>query len=219
LNRRDALQRVTFILGGAVSFATATAIMSGCKSSTDNATGIDGQIGSFVLKPDQKSLLSQLAEVIIPKTDTPGATEAKVADFIEVMMNDCYTKEQQDHFYKGFELAEAEAKKLGGSFSSLDASKKIEVMKILKNASELESKANDEKAKQIDTESGLVKENLKKKDEKEVPVPFFKLLKELTVFGYFSSEIGAKSNLNYVAVPGKFQGCIPATASTKPYAL
>jgi hypothetical protein len=227
LNRREALQKVTFILGGTISIASATAIMTGCK--TDKETGsptagsASAALGTFKVSTDQQAMIDELAEIIIPKTDTPGAKEAGVGAFITMMLGDCYSKVQQDHFMKGLSMVEAEAKKAGGSLVSLDAAKKIEVMKLIKAAGDAEKKANEEKkaaeVKVVDSESGLTKEAQKKKDEVEVPVPFFNILRELTTFGYYSSEIGAKSNLNYVAVPGKYQGCIKVDANTKPYAL
>jgi hypothetical protein len=213
------------MLGGTISIATATAIMTGCKNDATKITegSNSNPVSGFKVTADQQALIDELAEIIIPKTDTPGAKEAGVGAFVTLMLADCYSKVQQDHFIKGLANAEAEAKKAGGAIASLDEAKKIAVMTAIKASSDAEQKANEEKkateAKQVDSESGLTKEALKKKDELEVPAPFFNILRELTTFGYFTSEVGAKSNLDYVAVPGKYQGCIKIGPNTKPYAL
>ena len=49
--------------------------------------------------------------------------------------------------------------------------------------------------------------------------PFFQRMKELTVTGYFTSEIGATKALEYLPIPGKFQGCIPLKPNQKAWAL
>ncbi len=214
MNRREALQNVTLLIGGAVSLTTASVILNGCKPSNEGKE-VAGAAGKpFSLSADHSKILDELTEIIIPKTDTPGAIEAGVGPFIALLLADCYTKEQQDHFVKGFDLVGQEAKKLGGDLFSLDAAKKIDLMKSLKELAKAERE--EAKAKQVDPESGIEKQDAK---AKKVPVPFFDLLRELTVFGYFSSEIGAKSNLNYVSVPGRYDACITITPDTKAYAL
>jgi hypothetical protein len=57
--------------------------------------------------------------------------------------------------------------------------------------------------------------NYKKKD---MPVHYFRLLRELTVLGYFTSEIGAKQALRYIETPGRYEGCIPYTKGEKAWA-
>jgi Gluconate 2-dehydrogenase subunit 3 len=201
------------MLGGAISIPTMAAILDGCKTSTDAASA------NFALSADYKTLLAELAEVIIPKTDTPGAKEAGVGPFIEMMLKDCYSSIQQSHFQKGLEEVEAVSKKIGGSFVSLAADKKVEVMKTMRDLAKKESESIEAKAKQVDTESGLTKAEQKKKDEVEVPVPFFNILRELTTFGYFTSEPGCTKALNHVPIPGRYEGCIKITPETKAYAL
>ncbi|MGL4632744.1 MAG: gluconate 2-dehydrogenase subunit 3 family protein, partial [Leadbetterella sp.] len=168
--------------------------------------------------PDNKKLLAELAEVIIPKTDTPGAKEAGVAAFIERMMRDCYSPFHQANFLKGLATANAEAKKLKApNFVMAKKAQKIEVMKTLEAMAVAEAKKAENEAKQVDSESGLVKENQKKKGEVEKAVPFFNILRELTVFGYFWSEKGANT-LQFIPIPGRFEGCMKIAPGTKPYA-
>lgn len=212
MNRRDALQRVAWMMGGAISAPSLVAMLQGCSTSPSSGA-------PFALSADYQALVAELAEVIIPKTDTPGAKEAQVGSMIEVLLKDCYSSLQQEHFVKGLEDLEAESKKLGGKFVDLSAEQKAEAVKIMVQKSKDESAQNEEKAKQVDTESGLTKEEQKKKDEVEVPVPFFRLMKELTLFSYFTSEPGATLALDYVPIPGRYDGCIEMKPDQKAYAL
>lgn len=84
-----------------------------------------------------------------------------------------------------------------------------------------EAKANAAKqeAKVVDSETGTVKENQSAKDVAEVPTPFFNLLKELTLFGYFTSEAGSTKALDYVPIPGRYDACIDLKPDQKAYAI
>ncbi len=212
LKRRDALQRVALMMGGVVSAPTMIAILNGCKASGDAASG-----AAFSLTKDLQALVSEIAEVIIPKTDTPGAKDAGVGPFIEMMLKDCYTEAQQQHFIKGLEDVETEAKKLGSGFVALTADKKIQVIATMRDKAKSENENVEKKAKEVDTESGLTKQNTSKKVEP--PVPFFNLMKELTVFGFFTSEPGATQTLDFVPIPGRYDGCIKMQPGQKAYAI
>jgi hypothetical protein len=212
LKRRDALQRVALMMGGVVSAPTMIAILNGCKASGDATSG-----AAFSLTKDLQALVSEIAEVIIPKTDTPGAKDAGVGPFIEMMLKDCYTEAQQQHFIKGLEDVEAESKKLGSGFIALAADKKNQVIATMRDKAKAEAESTKKEAKQVDTESGLTKENTSKKVEP--PVPFFNLMKELTVFGFFTSEPGATKTLDFVPIPGRYDGCIKMEPGQKAYAI
>jgi len=214
LNRRDAIQRVAYLMGGTLSAPTMLAMLEGCKSNTATEAAT-----SFALSTDYKSLVAEIAEIIIPKTTTPGAKEAGVGPFIEMMLKDCYTAAQQEHFVKGLDALEEEAKKANGGKKFLESTpeqqtallKKFEVM------SNEEAKKNETAKKMVDAETGLTKESKGKTEAP--PTPFFKLMKELTLLGYFTSEIGCKQALAYVEVPGKYEGCVKMTPGQKAWAL
>ncbi|MBK9508078.1 MAG: gluconate 2-dehydrogenase subunit 3 family protein [Cytophagaceae bacterium] len=214
MNRRIALQRVAIMMGGAISAPTLVAMLEGCKSPSSAGT-------NFSLIKDYQALVSEIAEVIIPKTDTPGAKDANVGPFIEKMLKDCYSDVQQNHFVKGLDQLEEESKKLGSGFVKLSVENKTKVMNTMVELAKKESETNEasKKAKEVDSESGLTKEQQKKKDEVEIPVPFFTLMKELTVFGFFTSEIGATKTLDFIPIPGRYEGCIPLKPGQKAYAI
>jgi len=89
MNRREALSRVALIMGGTV--LGAEAFLSGCTTGT---TGLK-------FSQDDISFLNEVAETILPATGTPGAKEAKVGEFMTVIVNDCYEAKDQTAFMEG----------------------------------------------------------------------------------------------------------------------
>ena len=199
MKRRDALGRAALIMGGALSAPTMLAFLEGCKKAGDTATGI-----TFPFPEERRNLVSEIAEIIIPKTDTPGAKDAKVGEFVETMLKDCYTEKDQESFNKG--LKELEKK----DFLKAAPAEQINILKEMEaSAKEEMTKAGEEKKKY--TEAG--------KEYTDAGVPFFRLMKELTLLGYFTSEPGATQALEYVAVPGRYDGCIDLKPGQKSYAM
>lgn len=184
MNRRDALSRVALILGGTV--IGANAFLEGCKPA-DKKDG-DGSSGSSksLFAATDAAYLDEIAETIIPATDTPGAKAAKVGAFMTVMVTDCYPEADQKVFLEGMkQLDEASRKKNGKSFMDSDAEQRKALL------IEIDKEAKDYMASK----------------KKEDPKHYFRMMKELTLLGYFTSEPGATQALRYVAVPGKYEGC------------
>ncbi len=214
MNRRDAMQRVAYLMGGALSAPTMIAMLEGCKSNTATEAAT-----SFALSTDYKGLVAEIAEIIIPKTTTPGAKEAGVGPFVEMMLKDCYKPSQQDHFVKGLDALEEESKKANGGKKFLESTpaQQTALLKKFEMMSNEEAKKIETAKKVLDAETGLAKENKGKAETP--PTPFFKLMKELTLLGYFTSEIGCIQALAYVEVPGKYEGCVKMTPGQKAWAL
>ena len=99
LERRALLKRVAWMLGGAVSAPAALAILQGC-SAKEAAPGAAAWQPKF-FKGAQADLMTAIADVIIPKTDTSGALDAGVPAFIDLIMADAYPKDAQDRFSAG----------------------------------------------------------------------------------------------------------------------
>ena len=108
MNRREALSSVALLLGGTI--IGSSAFLSGCKANPDAAAG--------VLSASDMSLLNDIAEIIIPTTNTPGAKAAKVGEFMGVIVTDCYDAKDQKVFKDGLAaLAFKDAKaKIGKAF-------------------------------------------------------------------------------------------------------
>lgn len=178
MDRREALRRTAWLMGGAISAPAMMGILKGCTAKPT----IDWK--PAFLSSEQGVLVTQLADIIIPKTDTPGAKEVGVPGFIDQVINECFTKEDQDNFVAGLKAFDDDAKKeYGDSFAELDAADQSAYVKKIHDAA---VNAEDTGAR-----------------------PFILTFKELTMLGFFTSEVGATQVLQYNAVPGAYKGCVP----------
>lgn len=182
MDRREALRRTALLMGGIVSAPAIMGVLKGCTAKP----GIDWK--PVYLNDDQASLVSQVAEIIIPKTDTPGAKEVGVPSFIDQILKEVYSKEDQEWFSTGLQSFNDEAKKAyGDEFSDLeDEEQQAFVKKIHGEAVDAERATQPAPRR-----------------------PFILMMKELTMLGFFTSEVGATQILQYDPVPGAYKGCIP----------
>ncbi|GAB3707972.1 gluconate 2-dehydrogenase subunit 3 family protein [Spirosoma flavus] len=212
MNRRDALMRVAALAGATI---TLPALADTLEASAARRA-LTGKPVFFT--PDQDATVAELAETIIPTTKTPGAKAAKVNEIIDVILKDCYKPDDQQRFVEGL----AQTNKLsqdayGKAFVQLDPTQRIEIVKKLE-ADDKEQKAKMKAAKDVAKVSNS-QADLQMPDAKKVYTPFYSILKDLTLTGYFTSEIGATQALEYVAVPGRYDGCVPLKAGQKAWAI
>lgn len=132
--------------------------------------------------------LDEIAETILPRTKTPGAKDAGAGAFMATFVSDCYTARQQATFRAG--LADID-KRAGGRFVLLAPQARTELLRAL----DAEARKH---AVEV-TETGTAEEG-------EAMPHYFTMLKQLTIFGFFTSKAGATEVLRYVAVPGRYDG-------------
>lgn len=148
---------------------------------------------------DDIIFLDEVAETIIPNTpDSPGAKEAKVGAFMKKFVTDCYGKRNREVFIRGIAALNERCNGLYKMpFVKLSAVQKRNVLIVL-----------DREAKKY--------QNNKKEVE---PDHYFCMMKDLTVFGYFTSEAGAVKALRYLPVPGRFNGEIKCEKGDRAWAI
>lgn len=138
----------------------------------------------------QVALMDEIAETILPRTDTPGAKDAGLGLFMAQFVTDCYDAEQQAIFRAG--LADVDKRAKGG-FLALTPAQRTELLRTLdaeaRNVSPDPDKAEDQGA-----------------DTAATPPHYFTMLKQLVLFGFFTSQVGATEVLRYVAIPGRYDG-------------
>ncbi|MBL7817892.1 MAG: gluconate 2-dehydrogenase subunit 3 family protein [Saprospiraceae bacterium] len=185
MNRRQAISRMAILLGGTLSAPTLSAME---RMGTPSVNSAD-----FSLTETQRKILAEVAEHIIPKTNTPGAKDAGVPAFIEMMLKDCYKAPEHNSFITG--LVNLEKK----NFLNQNKTEQIATLKEVEKENKELMKAYS--VKQIKVGDNVDKESM----EGKVGVPFWRLVKELTLFGYFTSEQGVTTNFTYEPIPGKFE--------------
>jgi hypothetical protein len=141
--------------------------------------------------------LNEVGETILPATNTPGAKAANVGAFMQTMVSDCYEAKDQEIFMKGMEELNVACKKHHGK-TFMDSTPEERTAFL----TELDKEAKE----------------YQKNKQKEEPTHYFTMIKQLTLSGLFTSKIGATEVLRYVAVPGKFEGCVPYTKGEKAWA-
>lgn len=180
MNRRELIRQIALLTGTAV--IGGEFLLSGCRNSDAAATGIFSE--------KEIAFFNEVAETILPETDTPGAKTADVGRFIATYSADCYDAAQLKALSEGIEKLNTAAKKMHShSFTDCTAEQKQSLL--------------------VDIDKMAKKYN----EENKEPVPhYFTLMKQLTLFGFFTSKPGATKVLRYMPVPGKYEGCIPYTA-------
>lgn len=148
-----------------------------------------------------RSLVASLAETILPSGNSPGAREAGVGDYIIIMIKDCTDRISANKFIDGLkELDHYTRNHYDRSYEQCRADEQAAVLRHF-----------EEKGKPF---GGLVG----KAQNKYLGRSFFTTLKEYTVKGYCTSELGANKGLAYVLIPGSYHGCIPKLPGQKAWA-
>jgi hypothetical protein len=209
MERREAVKYISILLGGAV--IGADAFLTGCKTKTGNAQEWSA---------DDIAYLNEIGETILPRTATPGAKDANVGQFMTVMVNDCYEESDQKAFREGMDkLNDAASKKYGNNFMKISPQQRHDLLVQLDaEAKQYQGKVSAFNAKEDQKErEETAKGNLKYVRQHMSP-HYFNMMKQLTMLGYFTSEVGMTKALRYNPVPGRYDGCVPYKKGDKLWA-
>lgn len=209
MDRREILKMIALATGGA--FIGGEVFLTGCASDKTAAIGFSKEDIAF---------MDEVAETILPKTKTPGAKDAAVGAFMAVMVNDCYTPADQKIFHEGItKLNEASQDKYKADFMSITPAQRHELLVAIDaEAKEVQKKKSDfDKEQNEKQRSADFNRNMNFKKE-EMPAHYFTMMKQLTMLGFFTSKVGANEALRFVAVPGRYDACIPYKKGDKAWA-
>jgi gluconate 2-dehydrogenase gamma chain len=171
ITRREALKRAALFLGVALSPSIVSGVL--------HAATTPGAKGVF-LTPLHLDLVTAIAERILPRTDTPGATDVGVPAFVDLMLGKYSTENERQIFTVGLDQVNAASLAAHARpFVNISAEQQDAILMKIAVASQKKEKT------------------------------FFHQMKELTVVGYFTSETVGRTVLHYDPVPGRFQGCVP----------
>lgn len=170
MNRRELLKLITAATGTAM--IGGTALLSGCVTNPQTAENFSAE---------NIALLDEIAETILPRTNTPGAKDAKVGQFMSVYVTDCYTLDERAIFHKGLMAFEETCKQTYN-----------------RRFVELQPSEREEFINQLDKQA--------KADVAAGHIHYFTMIKQLTLFGFFTSEVGGTQVLRHAPIPGRFDG-------------
>ena len=171
MKRRKSIKRISSFLALAGSFTALSGILEGCSEKKPPLWA------PLKLTEKQRFLISVIADQIIPTTDTPGATDAGVPAFIEVVLKDVFQLKDARDLLQELEHFNMNCKSATGhEFLKCTSEQRINWMEAVVIPS------HDDHA-------------------------IFQKMKDLVVGAYFTSEVGMTQSLNYLPIPGKFEGC------------
>lgn len=185
IDRREAVKRVSVMLGGMALIGSGSGFLTACAK--DRGTVAAAGTGTFTA--EDIAYLDEVADTILPDTaKSPGAKAAKTGAFMAIMVTDTYSPDDQAVFRDGMKaLNEASKKANGGaSFTAASAAQRTTLLEALDKA-------------QFDFQKS------RKPEDKQ---HYFRMMKELTMTGFFTSEIGYMKAMRYVETPGRFDPCV-----------
>lgn len=184
MDRRELLKAIAALTGTAM--IGGTAILSGCTNGA--GTGAALRFGE-----GDEALLDEIGETILPRTDVPGAKDADIGEFMIRMVNNCYFPADQQEFHRG--LADIRSRcqaEFGASFLAIAPEQRKALLEELEvEAREAPYRPQEDRRNQI---SGS---------------HYYTMLKQLTLFGYFTSEVATTQAMRHIATPGRYDGCMP----------
>ncbi|HEV8400274.1 MAG TPA: gluconate 2-dehydrogenase subunit 3 family protein [Gemmatimonadales bacterium] len=184
MDRREAIQRVTALLGG-VALAGNSGLLTAVERAHARIVGGGSRAQTGAFTAEDIALLDEIADTILPETKTPGAKAAHVGAFMAVMVTDTYEEREQGIFRDGLKALN------DGGFMAATPAQRL---------ARLEQLDREQKAYMDARQRGG-----------GAPAHYFRLMKELTLLGYFTSEIGVTQAQRYEEAPGRFEPCVPYT--------
>src|SRR3954466_6155697 len=237
IDRREMIRRVGFLLGG-VTFVGGTSLLTACEKEHRVVQAGD-QVGQF--SKSDMDFLAEVADTILPPTKTPGAKAAGVGPFIAVMVTDCYDAKEQKIFRDGMKQLDDASKKANSSASFVSATPEqrlsllVALDKEAKSYTDAVEAARNRKPGDTTTSTAEKKAQAQLPDQRkegglgadvgtpppttaDSPPHYFRMIKELAMLGYFTSEIGCKQAQRYAETPGRYDPCVPYKKGDKAWA-
>jgi len=206
ITRREAVLRVTAILGG-IALTGGTALITGCR---------ENKVGQ-PFTADEIAYLDEVADTILPATSTPGAKAAKTGAFMALMVKDTYSPEDERIFRDGMrKLDDASKDKNGATFMKATPEQRLALLQTLdreefnlseKRKAEAKQKSDQFLAEKEQNQPPSTATTVTKVTERPAK-GYFRMMKELALLGYFTSEIGMTQAQQYMESPGRYDPCV-----------
>ena len=224
IDRREAIRRASALLGGIafigsrpLAYLEEHDVHARAALVEEAAQGV----GPFTAA--DIAFLNEVAETILPATSTPGAKAARVGPFMALMVNDTYEPREQQLFRTGMKKIDDESRKSNGAgFMKATPKQRLALLERLDREQKAYMDAREVAQRK---KSGKAADAFVPDQRKEMaPAPdanaapaitadspdhYFRMMKDLTLLGFFTSEIGYTQAQRYVESPGRFDPCAP----------
>lgn len=223
ITRREAIQRVTVLLGG-MTLVGGSGLLTACTS--DRTPRSYTAVGDLFSAEDV-AFLDEVAETILPETETPGAKAAAVGPFMALMVNDVYSLDDQQVFVEGMRQLNEECEQLHGvAFMAATPQQRLQLLEQLdREQKDFMDRRAAARRRSPDAVVADEPEDARAGDPTldpeitaDAPAHYFRMMKELALLGYFTSEIGYTQAMRYVETPGRFDPCVPHSEGEKTWA-
>ncbi len=237
IDRREAIRRVALFLGG-TSLVGGSALLTACERERPE-TPATSSIGEFTSA--DIAYLDEIAETILPETKTPGAKAAKTGAFMALMVTDSYSPADRKLFRDGMlKLDEASKKESNAAFMAATPQQRLTLLTKLDSEQKIYNDARDaakRKARGLppakQAEEAQAGKHLPDQRQEmapgsnagaataitaDAPSHYFRMMRELALLGYFTSEIGCKQAQLYIESPGRFDPCTDYRPGEKAWA-
>lgn len=213
LTRREAIIKMAIMMGATVVGPRLLAGNFGQDANPDSPNFVpSGNHTAELFSANDIALLDEIGDTIIPPTNVPGAKAVGIGAFIAMMVTDCYYPNEQAAFRQGLHrIPTAYETKYNEKFINGAAAHRTAFLDAL-DKEQLAYTAKQKQRKEFIRENAAAEES--SESTGEIP-HYFRMMKELTVLGYFTSKIGSEV-LGWVEVPGRFDGDVPYVKGDKP---
>ncbi|WP_445732702.1 gluconate 2-dehydrogenase subunit 3 family protein [Mariniflexile sp.] len=202
MNRRDALKNLTMGLGYTVAAPTIFNMLASCTAETENWN-------PMFLSIDEKYMVTHLIDIILPKTDTPGALDLNVPQFLDMMYFEIENKVNQDLFKNGATLF---AEKFASTYNPIILEgKKSDFEKLLSSYFTMPEEVVDLVLQEQKLRPEQVNEDAL---ERYTMYKFLLSVRYYAMFGYCTSEKVGEEILAYDPIPGVYSACITVEEAT-----
>lgn len=210
MDRRQLLVRAAAAFGTALAAPILTAVQAGADPGrmTENSTFND----------HQREMMTRIVDMIIPRTDTPGAIDAGVPQFVEMIVSDWYHNGQRSFFFESLRVIDNHCLSSFGKVF-LECSQAQQILALEDAEANALGAISDGVPGPSGTDGAIqVGDPAMWGDARsDAGARFFNEIKGLTVLGYYTSEIGVEAELIYDPVPGKYDGNVDFASIGKHY--
>jgi hypothetical protein len=208
ITRREAVQRVAALMGGLALVVDEDRLLAATIDEAALSRTLSQGVGTFTA--EDVALLDEIADTILPATSSPGAKAAKTGPFMALMVTDVYSDRDQQVFRAGMRTLDEACRAMHGTgFMQATPAQRLALLQVLdrEQKTTMEERINPARTRYPAAPPAA-----------DAPAHYFRMMKELALLGYFTSEIGYTQAMRYRESPGRYDPDVPHAPRDKSWA-